>query len=71
MPKTVRFHQLGGPENLVIEDLPSRHPGAGEVKLRVEAVGLNRAESMYYHGFYFEPPVLLFFKQKAAYEMPK
>ena len=58
MPKTVRFHQLGGPENLVIEDLPSRHPGAGEVKLRVEAVGLNRAESMYYHGFYFEPPVL-------------
>lgn len=58
MPKTIRFHQLGGPENLILEDLPSRHPGTGEVKLRVAAVGLNRAESMYYHGFYFEPPVL-------------
>src|SRR5580698_5700228 len=58
MPKTVRFHQLGGPENLIIEDLPSREPGAGEVKLRIAAVGLNRAESLYYHGSYFEPPAL-------------
>jgi len=58
MPKTVRFHQLGGPENLILEDLPSRQPGEGEVKLRVAAVGLNRAESMYYHGFYFETPAL-------------
>jgi NADPH:quinone reductase-like Zn-dependent oxidoreductase len=58
VPKTVRFHQIGGPENLVIEDLPSRQPGNGEVRLRVEAVGLNRAESMYYRGFYFEQPIL-------------
>lgn len=58
MPKAVRFHQLGGPENLVVEDLPSREPAEGEVKLRVQAAGLNRAESMYYHGFYFEPPQL-------------
>jgi len=58
MPKAVRFHQLGGAENLVIEDLPAREPGQGEVKLRIEAVGLNRAESMYYHGFYMEQPVL-------------
>jgi NADPH:quinone reductase-like Zn-dependent oxidoreductase len=52
MPKTVRFHQLGGPENLVLEDLPSRQPGKDEVTLRVEAVGLNRAESLYYRGSY-------------------
>src|SRR5580658_2774683 len=58
MPKTIRFHQLGGPENLIQEDLPSRQPGAGEVKLRVEAVGLNRAESLYYRGSYFETPAL-------------
>lgn len=58
MPKAVRFHQLGGPENLVIEDLPAREPGQGEVKLRMDAVGLNRAESMYYHGFYMEQPTL-------------
>lgn len=58
MPKAVRFHQLGGPENLVIEDVPPREPGQGEVKLRIEAVGLNRAESMFYHGFYLEQPAL-------------
>lgn len=58
MPKTIRFHKIGGPENLVLEDLPSRQPNEGEVKLRVEAVGLNRAESLFYRGLYFEQPVL-------------
>ena len=54
MPKAIRFNQLGGPEVLHIEDVPQRKPAAGEVLLKVEAVGLNRAESMYYHGFYME-----------------
>lgn len=54
MPKAIRFNQLGGPEVLYIEDLPERRPGSGEALLKVEAVGLNRAESMYYHGFYME-----------------
>jgi NADPH:quinone reductase-like Zn-dependent oxidoreductase len=58
MPKAIRFHQLGGPENLKFEDLPLPEPGEGEVKLRVQAVGLNRAESVYFHGHYFEQPVL-------------
>lgn len=58
MPKIVRFHTLGGPENLKIEELPSREPGEGEVKLRVQAVGLNRAELLYMQGFYFERPEL-------------
>lgn len=56
MPKVVRFHEIGGPENLKFEDLPSREPGPGEVKLRVEAVGLNRAESLYVRGQYLEKP---------------
>jgi NADPH:quinone reductase-like Zn-dependent oxidoreductase len=50
----VRFHQLGGPDVLKIEDAPSQQPGKGEVRLRVKAVGLNRAESMFYHGQYLE-----------------
>jgi NADPH:quinone reductase-like Zn-dependent oxidoreductase len=54
MPKAIRFNRLGGPEVLHMEDLPERQPGPGEVLLKVEAVGLNRAESMYYHGFYME-----------------
>jgi NADPH:quinone reductase-like Zn-dependent oxidoreductase len=59
VPKAIRFNQLGGPEVLHIEDLPDRQPGPGEALLKVEAVGLNRAESMYYHGTYMqkvEPP---------------
>ena len=58
MPEVVRFHQLGGPENLVFEDLPTAVPGPGEAKLRIHAVGMNRAESMYYHGYYIEQPIL-------------
>ncbi len=54
MPKIVRFHQLGGPDNLKFEDSPSQQPRRGEVRLRVQAVGLNRAESMFYHGKYLE-----------------
>jgi len=58
MPRIVRFHQLGGPENLRIEEAPSQQPGRGEVRLRVQAAGLNRAESMFYRGMYLEPPSL-------------
>jgi NADPH:quinone reductase-like Zn-dependent oxidoreductase len=58
MPRIVRFHSLGGPEVLKIEEAPSREPADGEVRLRVQASGLNRAESMYYHGIYLESPKL-------------
>lgn len=54
MPKAVRFDRVGGPEVLKIEEVPLREPGPGEVRLTVAAVGLNRAESMYYHGQYME-----------------
>ena len=58
MPKIVRFHSIGGPENLKLEDLPSRQPGQGEVKLRVQAVGLNRAEALFVRGIYGGTPDL-------------
>jgi NADPH:quinone reductase-like Zn-dependent oxidoreductase len=58
MPKIVRFHQIGGPENLRFEEISSPQPGKGEVRLEVQASGLNRAESIYYHGKYFETPQL-------------
>jgi NADPH:quinone reductase-like Zn-dependent oxidoreductase len=58
MPKIVRFHQIGGPENLKLEDLPSAQPGQGEVRIRVHAAGLNRAESMFFHDAYVEQPKL-------------
>jgi NADPH:quinone reductase-like Zn-dependent oxidoreductase len=58
MPKIVRFHQLGGPEVLKIEEAASKQPGQGEVRLRVQAVGLNRAEALFTRGQYVEQPKL-------------
>ncbi len=58
MPKIVRFHQIGGPEHLKLEDAPPQHPGEGEVKLCVQAVGLNRAEANFLRGQYVEQPKL-------------
>jgi NADPH:quinone reductase-like Zn-dependent oxidoreductase len=58
MPKVVRLHQLGGPEVLKFEEQPQRQPQAGEVRIRVKAVGLNRAEAMYFRGQYLEQPRL-------------
>src|ERR1700739_3730131 len=58
MASIVRFYQLGGPENLKSEEIPLRPLKKGEVKLRVQAIGLNRAESMFYHGMYLEEPKL-------------
>jgi NADPH:quinone reductase len=56
MPQAVRFHKLGGPEVLQIEEVQVRHPEAAEVAIHVAAVGLNRAESMYYRGNYSQKP---------------
>jgi NADPH:quinone reductase len=58
MPKIVRFYETGGPEVLKIEELPLVEPGVGEVRLKVEAIGLNRAEVMFRQGHYLENPVL-------------
>jgi NADPH:quinone reductase-like Zn-dependent oxidoreductase len=58
MARTVRIHTLGGPDVLQIEDLEVGAPGAGEVRIRVEAVGLNRAEAMYRAGRYPTKPQL-------------
>jgi NADPH:quinone reductase-like Zn-dependent oxidoreductase len=58
MSKVVRFHQFGGPEVLKLEDLNVGEPAAGEVRLRVEAIGLNRAEAMFRAGNYPVKPAL-------------
>ena len=58
MPKIVRFHKTGSADVLQIEDLPLQEPKAGEVRLKVEAIGLNRAEVMFRQGRYLEQPRL-------------
>ncbi len=58
MPKVVRFHETGGADVLKVEDLPLIEPGEGEVRLKVEAIGLNRAEVMFRRGQYLQNPEL-------------
>lgn len=54
--KIVRFHECGGPEVLKLEVLPIPEPGPGEVRLRVQAFGLNRAEVLFRQGKYLVRP---------------
>jgi len=63
--KIVRFHTVGGPEVLKIQDEPIPEPGKGEVRLNVKAIGLNRAEVMFRRGQYLESPGL---PSKLGYE---
>lgn len=56
--RIVRFHRLGGPEVLQIEEVALPDPGPGEVQIAVKALGLNRAEAMIRSGNYIESPDL-------------
>lgn len=65
MPRIVRFHKTGGPEVLLIENIDLPLPEEGEVRIRVKAIGLNRAESMFRSGQYLEDPK---FPSRLGYE---
>ena len=54
MTKVVRIHEFGGPEVLRLDEVEIGSPGAGEVRIRVGAFGLNRVEALYRAG-HFHP----------------
>jgi len=67
MSLIVRMHQHGGPEVLKLEDVTLPAPGAGEVRIRVEAIGLNRSEAMFRSGKYpIKPPLPCYVGYEAA-----
>jgi NADPH2:quinone reductase len=55
MPKAIRFHQPGGPEVLVWEEVPVGRPGPGEARVRHTAVGLNYVDIYIRRGLYPVP----------------
>ncbi|WP_424631361.1 quinone oxidoreductase family protein [Bradyrhizobium sp. SYSU BS000235] len=55
MTKAVRVHQVGGPEVLTYEDVDVPAPGAGEVRIRQHAIGLNFIDTYYRTGLYKAP----------------
>jgi len=58
MAQVVRIHKTGGPEVLELEETEVGQPGPGEVRIRVEAIGLNRSEAIFRAGAYLVPPKL-------------
>lgn len=50
MTKAVVLYSAGGPEVLVMEDRPVGEPGAGQIKMRHTAIGLNYAETQIRRG---------------------
>lgn len=54
--RAIRFHSLGGPEVLQIEDAPEPELKPGHVIIDVRAVGLNYADTMFTKGQYFVQP---------------
>lgn len=55
MTKAVRVHQVGGPEAMIYEDVDVPAPGAGEVRIRQHAIGLNFIDVYYRTGLYKAP----------------
>lgn len=42
--KAAQFSRFGGPEVLEIVDLPDPHPGAGQIRIKVRAAGINASD---------------------------
>jgi len=57
MTKAALFRSIGDPDVIEIEDISVGRPGAGEMLVRTEAVGLNRGESIFRQGKYAINPV--------------
>ena len=50
--KAVKVHQFGGPEVLKLEDVPEPQAGAGQVVVRIDAIGINPVETYIRAGKY-------------------
>jgi putative PIG3 family NAD(P)H quinone oxidoreductase len=54
--KAITLPEPGGPEALVLDDVPDPMPRPGEVIVEVAAAGVNRADVMQRQGHYDPPP---------------
>ncbi|HEY1995659.1 zinc-dependent alcohol dehydrogenase family protein [Paraburkholderia sp.] len=55
MSRTIQFAKAGGPEVLEFVESEVRAPGPNEVRIKVKAIGINRAEAMWRTDIYIEP----------------
>ena len=55
MSRTIKFAKAGGPEVLEFNEVQVPAPGPTEVRIKVKAIGVNRAEAMWRVDDYIEP----------------
>lgn len=55
MPRVVVFDETGAPDVLHVVDEPAAEPGPGEVRVKVEAAGVNRLDQIMRSGGYPRP----------------
>ncbi|HEU4742723.1 MAG TPA: quinone oxidoreductase [Meiothermus sp.] len=53
--KAIRVHQTGGPEVMVLEEIPTPTPGEGQVLVRQGAIGVNFIDTYKRAGLYTLP----------------
>lgn len=58
--RAILCRDWGGPERLVLGELPSRPLGPGEVRVAIHAAGINFADTLMIAGQYQERPPLPF-----------
>ncbi|HEY8597782.1 MAG TPA: quinone oxidoreductase [Thermomicrobiales bacterium] len=63
--KAIMVHEFGGPEVLRYEDVPTPEPGAGEVVVAIEAIGVNFIDT-YHRGGLYKNPLPLALGQEGA-----
>jgi NADPH2:quinone reductase len=55
MPKAIRIYEQGPPEVMKWEDVEISPPGAGEIQMRHEVIGLNYIDTYHRTGLYKIP----------------
>src|SRR5258708_7162560 len=55
MSRTIKFAKAGGPEVLEFVEVQVPAPGPKEVRIKVKAIGINRAEAMWRGDDYIQP----------------
>lgn len=56
--RAIRVHEFGGPEVMRLEEVAQPEPGAGQVLVEIEAVGVNPVDAYIRSGMYARKPQL-------------
>ena len=56
--RIIQFYETGEPEVMKYEKVPVSEPGAGEIRIKVEAIGAGFGEALYRRGQYIQETVL-------------